>query len=125
MAGFFNTRLNTVWNLCCIAEDPDWMYKTRAEIDAIIEKHRRSHTESRSDVLYRLTLREWETEFPLLELAMRETLRFTMSSTLVRKNISGRDIKVGDTDEVIPSNSVVVSRGVYWLQISAVALNIS
>lgn len=62
-----------------------------------------------ADIVGNLTLKDWETEFPLLELSLKETLRFVMSGTIVRKNIGGKDVIIGDTDAVISKNSLTVS----------------
>jgi cytochrome P450 len=85
------------------------MARVRTEVDAVIERHRISQSEAMVDVLQRLTLQDWESEFPLLELALKETLRFVMSGTIVRKNIGGKDVPIGDTGSVIPRNSLAVS----------------
>lgn len=84
------------------------MEKLRAEVDVAIEKHRLQSGESVVDILHRLTLEDWETEFPLLELAMKETMRFTMSGTIVRKNIGGKKVPVGNTGSFIPPGGLAV-----------------
>lgn len=84
------------------------MSKIQTEVDSAVNRHRRSPTEKVTDVLKRLTLKDWETEFPILELTLKETLRFTMSGTIVRKNISDKDVPIGDTGSVIPKNSLAV-----------------
>lgn len=84
------------------------MEKLRAEVDAAIENHRLQSDESVVDILHRFTLGDWETEFPLLELAMKETMRFTMSGTIVRKNIGGKKVPVGNTGSFIPPDGLAV-----------------
>lgn len=84
------------------------MEKLRAEVDAAIENHRLQPDESVVDILHRLTLEDWETEFPLLELAMKETMRFTMSGTIVRKNIGGKKVPIGNAGSFIPPNGLAV-----------------
>ncbi|KAH7123234.1 cytochrome P450 [Dactylonectria estremocensis] len=108
LAGVFNTSINAAWNLCHLAKDPVWMAKLQSEVDAVIRNHRQSKTEDIADILQRLTLKEWETEFPLLELTIHETLRFTMSGTIVRRNIGNKDVPLGDTGSFIPKNSLAV-----------------
>jgi sterol 14-demethylase len=88
------------------------MEKLTAEVDAAIENHRLQPDESVVDTLHRFTLEDWETEFPLLELAMKETMRFTMSGTIVRRNIGGKKVPVGDTGSFIPPDGLAV-RGRY------------
>jgi cytochrome P450 len=108
LAGVFNTSINASWNLCYLAQSPIWMAKLRAEVDGATAKHRRQPEESVVGILHRFTLGDWETEFPLLELAMKETMRFTMSGTIVRRNIGGRKVPVGDTGTFIPPDGLAV-----------------
>ncbi|KAJ4247494.1 hypothetical protein NW762_013171 [Fusarium torreyae] len=108
LAGVFNTSINAAWNLCYLTQNPIWMEKLRTEVDIAINNHRLHQDETVTDVLHRFTLQDWETEFPLLELAMRETMRFTMSGTIVRKNIGSKNVPVGDTGSFIPPGSLAV-----------------
>lgn len=109
LAGVFNTTMATTWNLCCLAENPDRLDEVRAEIDKTVEKHRLSQSERLVDVFQRLSLKDWETEFPLLQLTIKESIRFTMAGAVVRKNISKNDLVIGNTQQVIPKNSLAVS----------------
>ncbi|KAG8167998.1 hypothetical protein KVR01_003687 [Diaporthe batatas] len=108
LAGVFNTSINASWNLCYLAQHPVWKAKLTAEVDAAIRNHRPKPGEGVVEILHRLTLQDWEAEFPLLELAMRETMRFTMSGTLVRRNIGGKKVPVGDTGSFIPPDALAV-----------------
>lgn len=84
------------------------MERLRTEVDEAIENHKLRPDESVVDILHRFTLDDWETEFPLLELAMKEIMRFTMSGTIVRKNIGGKKVPVGDTGSFIPPDGLAV-----------------
>lgn len=84
------------------------MERLRSEVDEAIQRHRLQPDESVVDILHRFTLEDWETEFPLLELAMKETMRFTMSGTIVRKNIGGKKVPVGETGSFIPPDGLAV-----------------
>ncbi|KAF4461258.1 cytochrome P450 6A1 [Fusarium albosuccineum] len=108
LAGVFNTSISASWNLCHLAKNSTWMSKIRTEVDDAVEKHRNTPTEDLVDIFQRFTLHDWEKSFPSLELAMHETLRFTMSGTIVRKNIGNKDVPVGDTGFFIPKNSLAV-----------------
>ncbi|KAF5010512.1 hypothetical protein FDECE_3329 [Fusarium decemcellulare] len=108
LAGVFNTSISASWNLCHLAKNSVWMSKIRAEVDDAVKKHRNTPTEDLVDIFQRFTLYDWEKSFPSLELAMHETLRFTMSGTIVRKNIGNKDVPVGDTGFFIPKNSLAV-----------------
>lgn len=108
LAGVFNASIATAWNLCFLSINPVWMSKIQREVDDAIDRHRLSQNEEIADILRRLSLESWETEFPLLRQALKETLRFTMSGPMVRKNISNKDIPIPNTGSVIPRNSLAV-----------------
>ncbi|KAK5994116.1 Cytochrome P450 monooxygenase -like protein [Cladobotryum mycophilum] len=108
LAGMFNTSSNTVWTLCNLAQEKSWLAKTRAQIDAVLEKRRRTKTETRLETFQRFTLDDWENELSLLHMALKESMRFIMAGTVIRKNISGKDIPLADTGLVIPKDSIAV-----------------
>ncbi|KAG5981566.1 hypothetical protein E4U55_002822 [Claviceps digitariae] len=108
-AGLINTGVNAAWILLYLGKNQEWYQKIRAEVDASIAKHRHSDQESRADVLGRLTMSEWEQEFPLIDLCLRESIRLTMPGSTFRKNISGKDVQIGNSDEIIPKGSFAAS----------------
>lgn len=71
-------------------------------------EHRLSETEPLVDILQRLSLRDWETKFGVLQSTITESIRFTMAGAVVRKNISGKDMKIGNTRYVIPNGSLAI-----------------
>lgn len=103
-----NTSITAAWNLCYLAQNPIWLSKLSAEIDQVIVKYRRSPSEDVAEVLQHLQLKDWESEFPLFQFTLKETMRFVMAGQIVRKNISNKDVSVGDTDFVIPQSSFAV-----------------
>ncbi|KAK8117712.1 cytochrome P450 6A1 [Apiospora kogelbergensis] len=108
LAGVFNTTFATTWNLCCLATNPDWLERVRAEVNGVVAEHRLSETEPLVDILQRLSLRDWETKFGVLQSTITESIRFTMAGAVVRKNISGKDMKIGNTRYVIPNGSLAI-----------------
>ncbi|KAH7253311.1 cytochrome P450 [Fusarium solani] len=108
LAGVLNTSITAAWNVCYLAQSLIWQSKLRAEVDQVIVKYRRSPGEDVAEVLQRLKLKDWETEFPLFEFILKETMRFVMAGQIVRKNISNKGVAVGDTDFIIPQNSFAV-----------------
>lgn len=108
LAGVLNMTVNGAWNLLYLAHNPNWLSKLRTEVDQAIVKYRRSANEDVSDVFKRLGLKDWESEFPLFEQILKETMRFTMAGQIVRKNIGNKGVSVGDTDFVIPKDSLAV-----------------
>ena len=90
----------------------------RAEVEAAVAKHRHSPDQGPEDVLRALTLDAWEVDFPLVELCLREAVRLGTTGTAFRKNISGHDVPIGKTGEIIPKDSYVV--GITFLRYSRV-----
>ncbi|KAI8711753.1 hypothetical protein NCS52_01439600 [Fusarium sp. LHS14.1] len=108
LAGVLNMTVNGAWNLLYLAHNPNWLSKLRTEVDQAIAKYRRSANEDVADVFKHLGLKDWESEFPLFEQILKETMRFTMAGQIVRKNIGNKGVSIGDTDFVIPKDSLAV-----------------
>jgi hypothetical protein len=94
--------------LCYLAETPDWHARCLAEVNAALNKHRHSPNETPADILSRLTMDDWETDFTSVDLCLRETIRMNMPGVSARQNLSGQDIKIKGTSEVIPKNMFAV-----------------
>ncbi len=91
-----------------LTQNPEWMARLREEVDGVVAKHRTSPSQSCADVLGTLTIEEWEGEFPLIDLALRETIRFCLPGATFRKNMSGHEIPIGESGEVIPDGAYVI-----------------
>jgi sterol 14-demethylase len=101
--------VQAAWILCYLAYDPVWYAKVRAEVDTAVAKHRTSDGQTPVDVLRTLSLEEWESEFPCLDLGIRESIRLNLMGASIRQNTSGKDIVLGDTGIVVPNNAFAVS----------------
>jgi cytochrome P450 len=108
-AGQRNSGINAAWFFVYLATNADWYARVQGEVDASLKKHRTSSDQSSADILATLTIDEWESEFPMIELCLRECIRFNLVGASFRKNISGSDLAIGDTGEVVPKNSFAVS----------------
>lgn len=104
-AGLLNTGINASWMPIFLAHSEAWKAIARAEVDSVISRHRKSTEQSAADVLDTLTLEEWENEFPVIDICLRESIRIVVPGCMFRKNTSGSDIPIGDTGEVIPHGS--------------------
>ncbi|KAI0593285.1 cytochrome P450 6A1 [Biscogniauxia sp. FL1348] len=104
-AGQLNSGINAAWLHLYLAQSPEWLARVRGEIDGVVARHRRSAAQSAADVLDTLPIDAWETEFPLIDLCLRESIRLSMPGAAFRKNISGHDIPIGSTGEVIPNGA--------------------
>lgn len=107
-AGVLNSGINAAWIICYLARDRTWYARIQEQVDAVITKHRADKDEQPVDVFRRLTIEDWETEFPLIELGLRDSIQLNMLGVGMRKNLSGKDIPLGDTGEVIPNNAFAV-----------------
>lgn len=92
-----------------LACNPYWYKQVRTEVDAAVEKHRKSPDQTPLDVLSSLSIENWESDFPLIDLCLRECIRFQLVGTAFRKNISGKDIPIGNGGEVVPRDAFAVS----------------
>lgn len=75
----------------------------------MINKFRKTTDQSAADVLDELSLEDWETEFPLIDVCLREAIRINLTGTIFRTNISGKDLPIPGSGELIPPGSHVVS----------------
>lgn len=96
------------WIPLYLATNRRWRDLLRDEILDAVSRHRRAPEQTAWDVLATLGLEAWEADFPVLQLCLRETLRFTAQTSMYRKNTSGHDIIIGKTGEVIPRDAYVV-----------------
>ncbi|KAI1640868.1 cytochrome P450 [Biscogniauxia mediterranea] len=104
-AGQLNSGINAAWLHVYLAQSPEWLARVRGEIDGVVARHRKSAAQSAADVLDTLSIDVWETEFPLVDVCLRESIRLSMPGTAFRKNTSGHDIPIGSTGEVIPDGA--------------------
>jgi len=101
-AGVVNTGVNSCWTLLFLAHNKEWKTRVSNEVNSLITKH--TDTTS-SDPLHKrlaaIPISAWEDEMPILESVIRETLRITMNSTALRRNIV----------EDLPVSGKIIPRG--------------
>lgn len=107
-AGQVNSGINSAWLFIELANNPDWMEKARKEIDAAVAKHRTSADQTPVDILSTLAIKDWESGFPIIDICLRETIRFQLVGAAFRKNLSGKDLPIGKTKEIIPKDAFAV-----------------
>lgn len=96
------------WPLTFLANSCEWQERCRDEVRAVLSKHGESPNQPTSDVFAKMSLQSWESEFPVLQACLQETLRIGLTGTYLRKNVSGKEIPIGDTGQVIPAGSYAV-----------------
>ena len=92
-----------------LAENQQWYKIIQDEVDGVVKKYRQNTDQSAADVLALIPIEAWENELPMIDLALRETIRFILVGVVFRRNISGKDVPIGHTGEVVPSESFAVS----------------
>jgi len=97
-----NSGINSAWVLVYLAYDRHWLTKIREEVETAANKHSPNTAMSLVEKLDNLSVEAWESEFPLLDLCLRESMRLNGTGSAFRKNVSGADIPIGNTKEVIP-----------------------
>ncbi|KAK3374268.1 cytochrome P450 [Lasiosphaeria ovina] len=105
MSGITTQGCTASWLTVFLAHSPAWQALCRAEVDAVVAKHRANPSQSADDVLEGLSLQTWESEFPVTIASFRETIRLAMPGAMFRKNASGAAIPIGDTGEVVPDGA--------------------
>lgn len=83
------------------------MAEVRKEVENAAAKHATDKTVSLSDQLATLPIEAWESEFPMLDLCLKETIRVQGQGVFQRRNVSGQDITIGG--EVVPNGAFAVS----------------
>ena len=101
-AGQVNSGVFAAWLQVWLAMYPTWKARVREEVDAAAARRRTRPEESTVDMLDTLTVEEWEAEFPLVDLCLREAIRLGLPGMSCRKNLSDHDIPIAGTGEVIP-----------------------
>jgi cytochrome P450 len=101
-----NSGINAAWTLVYLANNPEWMSKVREEVTTVAAKHSKDPKASLVDQLSSLPIEVWETEFPMLELCLRDSIRLQLVGTAMRKNVTGHDVKIGNA--IVPHGTYVM-----------------
>lgn len=104
-AGQLNSGINAAWLLVYLSQSPEWQAKAREEVASIAAKYDPDDSKPLADRLSSLPAEAWETEFKVLELCLRDSIRIQLAGAAFRKNISGKDLNIGDA--IVPDGSCV------------------
>ncbi|KAG9081346.1 hypothetical protein FRC06_005626, partial [Ceratobasidium sp. 370] len=106
-AGILNTGLMGAWLFIHLDQAPEWRSKVIEELKLLLNKHAprsRGYT-SAAERLSCIPLNAWETQMPVLDLCLRETIRMVMSGAALRRVVHG-DLSV--EGKTIPNGSFLV-----------------
>jgi len=106
IAGLFNSGYNAAWVLTELFLHPEWLAKVRAEVVAAVDKCVPDNGEDFLDRLAQMKMTNWEQEFPVIDIVLKECIRMRTSGCLMRKNVTGGDMIVGKN--VIPNDTYVM-----------------
>ncbi|KAJ8112688.1 hypothetical protein OPT61_g4995 [Boeremia exigua] len=106
-AGLLNSGINAAWVLCYLATSPEWLAKCRDELRTVTSKYAPDTTQPLRYQLDHVPLEAWESEFPIIDLCLKDSIRLNLLGTAFRKNISGHALPTGNGMEIIPPDAVV------------------
>lgn len=101
-AGQLNSGINAAWILCYLANDPYWMKRVREEVDTVADRYCADKSLPLKDRLMQVPIEAWESEFPLIDFGLKDTIRLQMHGTAFRRNLSNQDVAINKNGEVIP-----------------------
>lgn len=107
MAGILNSGINACWVLVYLASHPEHLHTAREEVLSVARKHDPSGTLSVPDALANLPVEAWESSFPFIDACLRDSIRLQLVGCAMRRNISGADVPIGSTGEIIPNGAFV------------------
>ncbi|KAK4704365.1 hypothetical protein P7C70_g1842, partial [Phenoliferia sp. Uapishka_3] len=105
IGALFAGQLNSGINACYLALDSEWTSKCRAEISSVASKYASDPTLPLEEQLLEIPIEAWETEFPVLDLCLKDTIRLHLQGAALRRNISGRADKLGD--EIVDNGAML------------------
>ncbi|KAG9190431.1 hypothetical protein G6011_08519 [Alternaria panax] len=106
-AGLINSGINAAWVICYLEASPKWLAKAKDEVCSTAARHAKDLNAPLSDQLDDVPIGAWETEFSVIDMCLRDSLRLNLLGTAFRRNISGKDIPMGNGNEVIPPGAFV------------------
>ena len=90
------------------------MDQVREEIRSVTDRYSHDTTLSLQERLKQVPIEAWESEFPIIDASLKDSIRLQLIGTAYRKNTSGFDITLDkDKTEVIPNGAyATLSAGV-------------
>ena len=107
-SGQANSGLNIGYMLAYLTIAPLWMAKVRAEIGDVANKFEKNPKATMTEKIMNIPLSAWDSEFPVIELCLRETIRLTLVGTAFRWNSSPQSLPIGRSGEVVPPRNFAV-----------------
>jgi len=105
-AGQLNSGINAAWVLIYLSQSPEWRARALAEVVSVATKYDSDPAHSLADRLSSVPAEAWETEFKVLELCLRDSIRIQLVGSAFRKNSGNHEVTIGDAK--VPAGSLVM-----------------
>ncbi|KAJ7167321.1 cytochrome P450 [Mycena crocata] len=105
IAGARATGTTASWIITFLGGHADWRQKAKTEVEILLATHSDPTLPSLSSQLAGISLEIWESQTPVLDAIIRETLRVAQPHTAMRRNL-GPEMYIND--KLIPSGAYVV-----------------
>ncbi|KAJ7754512.1 cytochrome P450 [Mycena metata] len=105
IAGARATGTTASWIVTFLGGHGDWRQKAKTEVESLLTEYSNSTAASLSARLADIPLEIWESQTPVLDAIIRETLRVAQPHTAMRRNL-GPEVYIND--KLIPSGAYVV-----------------
>ncbi|TGO81744.1 hypothetical protein BPOR_1034g00010 [Botrytis porri] len=102
-AGQLNTGINALFMLTYIGSSRYWYNRVRAEVDAVVDKYAPDRSLPLGQRVEAIPIEAWESEFPLLDCCLTNSIRLQLLKTMYRRNMGAEDVKIGN--EIVPSGT--------------------
>ncbi|KAF2157541.1 cytochrome P450 [Myriangium duriaei CBS 260.36] len=94
-AGQLNSGINAAWLLAFLAANPIWRDASFREIERVAAKYDPDTTKPLVQRLASVPLEGWESDFPVAEACLRDSIRLNTNGTTFRKNVSPTPVTIG------------------------------
>jgi len=107
-AGQLNSGINAAYIMCHLACNEEWRNRVREEVERVANQYTTDESLPLADRLESVPIDAWESDFPMIDLCLKDSIRMHMPGAAFRRNTSGQDIPLpGGKGEIIPKDAFV------------------
>ena len=114
-AAQLNSGISAAYVITCLARYPEWRQKCREELVTFASRYTTDASAPLLNQLKDIPHHVWEAGFPLSNLCFKESIRLQLFGSLLRRNVSGKDIEIPGSaakspigkSEFIPNGAIV------------------
>lgn len=105
-AGQLNSGINAAWILIYLSQNAHWHDLVLQEANSVANRYCADTSLPLRDRLMQVPIEAWETEFPNIDLCLKECIRLISCGTFFRQNTSNGPIPLNKAGtEVVPQNA--------------------